>query len=95
MWETIGAEKRGSFYDAVGALRDVGQNHLLQMLALATMDKPSDWNAEAIRDKRADFLETLQPLSESEIIADSYRSQYIGFKEIIGVNEESKTETLF
>ena len=48
--ESIGAEKRGAFYDGVGALRDVGQNHLLQMLALVTMEQPAAMSPAAIRD---------------------------------------------
>ncbi|MBU6447903.1 glucose-6-phosphate dehydrogenase, partial [Patescibacteria group bacterium] len=46
LWESIGVEHRGNFYDKVGALRDVGQNHLLQMLALVAMEKPADFSAD-------------------------------------------------
>ncbi len=61
--EKIGVEDRGGFYDGVGALRDVGQNHLLQMLALATMDNPKVFEPAAIRSKRAEILKTLKPPS--------------------------------
>ena len=48
-WETLGLEKRGSFYDPLGTIRDVGQNHLLEMLALITMERPKERGAKAAR----------------------------------------------
>ncbi|MCL4400172.1 glucose-6-phosphate dehydrogenase, partial [Patescibacteria group bacterium] len=60
LFESIGVEDRGGFYDGVGALRDVGQNHLLQMLALVTMDKPPRFTPEDIRRERAKILSTLR-----------------------------------
>jgi glucose-6-phosphate 1-dehydrogenase len=95
LWENIGVEDRGSFYDSVGALRDVGQNHLLQMLALITMDHPIDFQAEAIRKKREEVLQTLIPLKKSEIQKFTFRAQYEGYKEIKGVAPDSTTETYF
>lgn len=93
--ETIGVEDRGAFYDGVGALRDVGQNHLLQMLALVTMDHPKDFTAEAIRAKRAAILGTLRELSSHEVIHHSVRGQYRGYQAIKGVEPRSTTETYF
>lgn len=93
--EKIGVEKRGAFYDGVGALRDVGQNHLLQMLALATMDNPASFDAESIRSKRAEILEALEILSKEEIKTATFRAQYEGYKEIAGVAPDSQTETYF
>ena len=58
--ESLGVEKRGSFYDGLGALRDVGQNHLLQMLALITMENPQAFTAHAIRTSRARVLSTVK-----------------------------------
>jgi len=95
LWENIGVEDRGSFYDSVGALRDVGQNHLLQMLALITMDHPIDFQAEAIQKKREEVLQTLIPLKKSEIQKFTFRAQYEGYKEIKGVAPDSTTETYF
>lgn len=94
-WESIGAEGRGPFYDSVGALRDVGQNHLLQMLALITMDKPKTLGAEDVRVKRSDALASLEVLSEDEIKRTSFRAQYKGYKDIAGVAPNSKKETFF
>ena len=94
--ETLGVEKRGRFYDGVGALRDVGQNHLLQMLALVTMDQPADSGAHAIREARARAIrELLEPLTLDEVAHRTYRAQYLGFRSIEGVSPDSETETFF
>ena len=94
--ETLGAEKRGRFYDGVGALRDVGQNHLLQMLALVAMEQPNGSGSAAIRQARAEAVRSvLRPMTAEEIARDSYRSQYSGFKKIDDVSDDSKTETFF
>jgi glucose-6-phosphate 1-dehydrogenase len=94
--ETLGVEERGAFYDGVGALRDVGQNHLLQMLALTVMDRPADFSADSIRQKRADSLkEVLMPLTEVDIRHQTFRAQYDGYQDISGVKKNSATETYF
>lgn len=93
--ETLGVEKRGAFYDSVGTLRDVGQNHLLQLLALIAMDTPSSLDPDAIRDARADILSHLKPMSTSDIQSNTYRAQYHGYREIVGVAPDSQTETYF
>ncbi len=110
LYESIGAEDRGSFYEAVGALRDVGQNHLLQMLALVTMERPRSLvagtdrisaaaitatGADAIREARAKLLETLKIPSVSEAAKHSFRAQYEGYRSIKGVVPTSETETFF
>ncbi|QQG37700.1 MAG: glucose-6-phosphate dehydrogenase [Candidatus Kaiserbacteria bacterium] len=93
--EKIGVEKRGSFYDGVGAFRDVGQNHLLQMLALIAMDVPESFDAGEIQRKRADILHALKVLKPEEIEAHTFRAQYDGYREIPGVTPGSSTETYF
>lgn len=93
--ETIGVEKRGAFYDQVGALKDVGQNHLLQMLSLITMDHPVSNQPEAIRQKRYEGLLALPVLTENEIIKNTRRGQYIGYQKIENVAKNSTTETFF
>lgn len=95
LWETLGVEHRGDFYDGLGALRDVGQNHLLQMLALATMGHPGSFSAEAIRKKREEILQTLVAPQREEITSMSFRAQYDGYREIAGVAPASQTETFF
>jgi len=93
--EKIGAEERGEFYDGIGTLRDVGQNHLLQMLALVTMDSPSNFDSVSIRSKRFEVLKTLEIPSQEEVKSHSYRAQYEGYRDIKGVKPESETETYF
>jgi glucose-6-phosphate 1-dehydrogenase len=93
--EKIGVEKRGPFYDGVGAFRDVGQNHLLQMLALVAMDAPENFGAEEIQQKRAEILRCLKIPSARDIKEQTFRAQYEGYREIEGVARESNTETYF
>jgi glucose-6-phosphate 1-dehydrogenase len=95
LYETMGVEHRGQFYDGVGALRDVGQNHLLQMLALILMEHPNSNTAEAVREKRAEILNFLPVMSEEEIKAHTYRAQYKEYQSIKGVDQKSETETYF
>jgi glucose-6-phosphate 1-dehydrogenase len=94
-WETLDVKTRGAFYDGVGALRDVGQNHLLQMLALMTMDVPLDFSSQAVQLKRAQLMETVKPLTQEGIRNQTFRAQHEGFREIEGVKEGSQTETYF
>ncbi len=93
--ETLGAESRGAFYDRVGALRDVGQNHLLQMLALITMAQPASMDADAIRAARVEALRALRPMTIEQIARSTYRAQYDGYRDIPGVAADSATETFF
>jgi glucose-6-phosphate 1-dehydrogenase len=93
--ESIGVEKRGAFYEPVGALRDVGQNHCLEMLALLTMRQPVDESADAVRGARADLLKHLIPMTPAEAALCTYRAQYDGYREIDGVASDSTTETYF
>ncbi len=93
--EAIGAEDRGSFYDAVGALRDVGQNHLLAMLAALTMEYPAAAGVTAFRRARAEILASLAPWTEAKLTAGTFRGQYDGYQEIKGVQPDSTTETYF
>lgn len=93
--ESIGVEDRGAFYDGVGALRDVGQNHLLQMLAIITMERPSGFSAETIRRNRAEILKTLSLPARESMAALTYRAQYKGYRTAKGVATDSVAETYF
>lgn len=95
LFETEGVESRGEFYDGVGALRDVGQNHVLQLLALFTMEHPGSFDAVAIRRARAAALKALSLLTESEAVSRTARGQYEGYRSITGVDPRSQTETYF
>jgi len=89
--ETIGVEGRGDYYDGAGALRDMVQNHMLQLLALVAMEPPSDFNATAVRDEKVKVLRALRPIGAAEAEADIVAGQYAGYAEEMG--HDSATET--
>ena len=89
MAENFGVEDRGSFYDPVGALRDVVQNHLLQLIGLFAAEPPSCAGADGLRDKRAEVFRAIPSIDPAHYI----RGQYDGYRSIKGVRPDSKTET--
>lgn len=93
--EESGIAGRGAFYDGVGALRDVGQNHILQMLAFVAMEDPKELNAEVIRKNRAQLLAKLRPIDSANITRLVSRGQYNGYKNEKNVDLKSDTETYF
>ncbi|MCL4377249.1 MAG: glucose-6-phosphate dehydrogenase (NADP(+)) [Actinobacteria bacterium] len=94
--EKTDINNRGSFYDSIGALRDVGQNHILQMLALIAMNDPGSINASSIRKERANVLKTLVPIDNDNLIKKyTVRGQYEGYKKSKDVSINSNTETYF
>lgn len=94
VWETIGVGQRASFYEDVGALRDFGQNHLLQMLALTAMEDPKVLEASAVRAARAAVLGQLQPISLDNLSEHTVRGQYRGYRDETH-STDSQTETYF
>ncbi len=74
--ETVGVEDRGGYYDRSGALRDMVQNHLFQLLALTAMEPPISFSAEAVRDERVKVLHAIHPFTEAGVRADVVRGQY-------------------
>lgn len=93
--ESIGVEDRGNFYDPVGTLRDVGQNHLLSMLSVLLMEFPIQSNPDSVRGERAKVIESLSPWQENSLKEKVIRAQYGSYKDIKGVGENSETETYF
>lgn len=93
--ESIGIEGRGGYYDGIGALKDVGQNHLLQMLSLVTMDRPLTLQTEEVRAKRAEVLSHLVIPNTDYVKRFTFRGQYKGYRQESGVNPISQTETYF
>jgi glucose-6-phosphate 1-dehydrogenase len=89
MSETIGVEGRGSFYDSVGALRDVVQNHLLQVVALLAMEPPVGPEAKHLSDEKAKVFSAMRPLDCAHLV----RGQYEGYRQEPGVAPDSETET--
>ena len=101
--ETLGVGTRGDFYDRTGALRDMIQNHALQLLTMVAMEPPSRNDADAIRDEKLKVLRSLKPFTEESVSRDVVRGQYragncdgdraVGYLEEVKVPEGSQTET--
>jgi glucose-6-phosphate 1-dehydrogenase len=91
--EAVGIEHRGRFYDSVGVLRDVFQNHLLQLLTMVAMEPPASFDPEALRDERQKVLQAVRPIAEPDAARHSVRGQYAGYREEDGVRPDSPTAT--
>ncbi len=101
--ESLGVEQRGGYYDKSGALRDMIQNHLLQVVALAAMEPPATLQPQAIRNEILKVFQSLRPIKTEEVIKVALRGQYTnskiknemvqGYREEDGVSEYSTTET--
>lgn len=87
--EDFGVEDRGRFYDAVGAMRDVIQNHALQVLSLVAMEPPSGNHPDSVRDKKVELFRAIRPADPERYV----RGQYDGFLEVENVAPDSTTET--
>jgi glucose-6-phosphate 1-dehydrogenase len=101
--EKIGVEGRGNYYETAGALRDMVQNHMFQLLCLTTMEPPNDLNPDTIRTEKVKILKSLRPISFRETSLYTVRGQYAagymdgtpvpGYREEPGVAPDSRTET--
>mgnify|MGYP000849261833 FL=1 len=101
--ESIGVEERGGYYDGSGAMRDMFQNHLLQVLAMVAMEPPAIINANSMRDEVAKVLHCLRPLTQEDVEHNLVLGQYVagevdgkmvkGYLEEKGVPADSRTET--
>ncbi|HWU89426.1 MAG TPA: glucose-6-phosphate dehydrogenase [Kofleriaceae bacterium] len=91
--ETIGIEGRGAFYEATGVVRDIIQNHLLQVMSLVTMEVPASFSADDIRDEKGQVLRSVRPLTLNEVANDCVRGQYRGYREEPNVAPNSQTPT--
>jgi glucose-6-phosphate 1-dehydrogenase len=89
MSETIGVEGRGSFYDSVGAVRDVLQNHLLQEVTLLAMEPPAGPDSHFLQDEKAKVLAQMRPIDPSQMV----RGQYVGYRNEPGVAPDTSVET--
>lgn len=101
--EQLGVEGRANYYEHAGAMRDIVQNHLLQLLALIAMEPPSSFAADAVRDEKVKALRAIKPIQEEQVNDLTVRAQYtagfveaaraVGYGEESGVQEGSDTET--
>jgi glucose-6-phosphate 1-dehydrogenase len=91
--EAVGIEHRGQFYDSVGVLRDMFQNHLIQLLSMTAMEPPVSFNAEPMRDERVKLLQAIRPIQAGDTATETVRAQYQGYCEEPGVAADSQTAT--
>jgi len=101
--ETLGIEGRADYYEGAGALRDMIQSHLLQLMALVAMEPPVTMSAEHLRDEKVKVLKAIRPITQNSVHAHAFRGQYIsgtvdgkvvpGYLEEKGVSQDSSTET--
>ena len=101
--ETIGVEARGAYYEEAGALRDMMQNHLLQLLCLIAMEPPVTFDAAAVRDEKNKVMLAVRPIDRARVPENTLRAQYsagfvdgkpaVGYTQEKGVARDSRTET--
>ena len=101
--ETVGVGTRAGYYDTAGVIRDMFQNHLLQLIGLTAMEAPVAFKADMVRDEKVKVLEALRPLRNDDALENTYRAQYVagtvdgarvaGYKDEQGVPPTSTTET--
>src|SRR6202047_3960433 len=101
--ETVGVEHRGGFYETAGALRDMVPNHLFQLMTMTAMEPPISFDADEVRNKQAEVLHAIQPLSPGEVLTCMVRGQYgegaidgqrvVGYRSEPDVARDSNTET--
>ncbi len=89
MAEDFGVQGRGAFYDKTGAMRDVIQNHLFQVLSSLAMEPPARIDSEAIRDEKVKVLKAIPPIAEKDLV----RGQFRGYRNENGVAKDSQVET--
>ena len=91
--EKKGITGRGKFFDGVGMLRDVAQNHLLQLLATVAMEQPKSFTKESVRDERTKAIQAIKCLSPEEVTSSVIRGQYAGYLDEKDVEPDSRTDT--
>lgn len=101
--ETLGVEGRGAYYETAGAMRDMVQNHLLQLCALVAIESPAEWNPRAVRDEKVKLLRAVRKIKPAEVERDAVRGQYAAgaiagqrvsaYREEEKVAEDSQVET--
>jgi len=91
--EAVGVEHRARFYDSVGVLRDMFQNHLLQLTSLVGMEPPASFDATALRNEKVKVLSSIRPMRAEDVPQNTVQAQYKGYREEEGVNPDSTTPT--
>jgi glucose-6-phosphate 1-dehydrogenase len=101
--ETVGLEGRGGYYDQAGLVRDMMQNHMMQLLALVAMEPPYSFDSQAVRDEKVKVLHAIQALTHEDVLTDAVRGQYgagesdgqalVGYRDEPDIPPDSSTET--
>jgi glucose-6-phosphate 1-dehydrogenase len=91
--EQVGVEHRARFYDSVGVLRDMFQNHLLQLVSLVAMEPPASFDATALRNEKVKVLSSIPPIKKENVARRTVLAQYKGYREEKGVDPNSRTPT--
>jgi len=91
--EQVGVEHRARFYDGIGVVRDMFQNHLLQLVSLVAMEPPASFEATALRNEKVKVLSSIRPMKAEDVIQNTVRAQYKGYREEEGVDHASITPT--
>lgn len=91
--EQVGVDHRAKFYDSVGILRDMFQNHLLQLLSLVAMEPPSSFSARHLRNEKVKVLNAIQPMTPEQVSVNTVRAQYKGYCSEDQINDRSTTAT--
>ena len=91
--EKVGVEHRARFYDGVGVLRDMFQNHLLQLVSLVGMEPPASFEATALRNEKVKVLSSIQPMKKENAARRTVLAQYKGYRDEKGVDPDSRTPT--
>lgn len=91
--ETATVSRRGNFFDGVGMLRDVMQNHLMQIMATVTMEQPRSFTKEDVREQRAKAIKSIRLFDSASVRENVVRAQYEGYRDETGVAKDSRTDT--
>ncbi|MCA9166635.1 MAG: glucose-6-phosphate dehydrogenase [Planctomycetales bacterium] len=91
--EEVLVGRRGGYYDQAGVLRDMFQNHLLQLMTITAMEAPVKYSADLVRDEKVKILQAVRPLRGGDFASDTYRAQYENYRKEPGVPAESETAT--
>jgi glucose-6-phosphate 1-dehydrogenase len=88
--ESAGVEERGRYYEEAGALRDMVQNHLLQVLAFVAMEPPASLTPEVVRDSKAELLNAVRPFAPDELVRGQYSAGVVDGREVVGYRDETR-----
>lgn len=91
--EDVPVGRRGGYYDSAGVMRDMFQNHLLQLLTITAMEAPSQFTSDLVREEKVKVLRSIAQMTPEQVATDTFRGQYLGYLEEPGVPSESQTAT--